>query len=197
MGFLTGIVLGAGSSRRLGQPKQLLPFAGSTLLGASVQRARECQFDQLLVTIGGAATDVRAHVDFTGTEVVESRDHAEGCSASLRVALTRVDPRADGFVLLLGDQPRVLPHVVHELVDHVGGGPIGICRYVDGLGHPLWFGRETFADLRRMHGDKAVWKLVHSDAYPVVELPVDTPVPVDVDTWADYERLTQAEATTR
>lgn len=195
--FLTGIVLGAGASRRLGQPKQLLPFAGTTLLGATVQRARECRFDQLLVTTGGAAAEVRDHVDLTGAEVVESADYATGCSASLRVALECVDPRAGGFVLLLGDQPGVRVDVVHELVDRAGGGPIGVCRYLDGLGHPFWFGRETFADLRRLHGDKAVWKLVQSDAYPVVEHLVEERVPVDVDTWADYDRLSQVEATPR
>jgi molybdenum cofactor cytidylyltransferase len=57
------------------------------------------------------------------------------------------------------------------------------------LGHPFWFRREVFGELANLHGDKAVWKLLHSGAYPVTEVAVDGPVPIDVDTRADYERL--------
>jgi molybdenum cofactor cytidylyltransferase len=187
--FVTGILLAAGASQRLGRPKQLLPFRGGTLLGASLQRARACGFDQLIVTIGGAATEVREQVDLSGTEVVESIDFSSGCSSSLRVAMDHVDGRAEGIVLLLGDQPDVHVEVVHALVDHAGHAPIGVCRYRDGFGHPFWFGRDAFADLRQLHGDKAIWKLLHSEAYPVVEQPVGAPVPVDVDTWEDYQTL--------
>jgi molybdenum cofactor cytidylyltransferase len=59
---VTGVVLAAGRSTRLGTPKQLLPYAGTTLLGATLEVARHCPFDQLIVTLGGAADDVRAAV---------------------------------------------------------------------------------------------------------------------------------------
>lgn len=52
--FVTGLVLAAGGSRRLGEPKQLLPYGGGTLLDSVLRTARECDFDQLIVTLGGA-----------------------------------------------------------------------------------------------------------------------------------------------
>jgi molybdenum cofactor cytidylyltransferase len=57
--FVTGLVLGAGGSRRLGRPKQLLPYGGGTLLGHVVGTARECGFDQTFLTMGGSAVVVR------------------------------------------------------------------------------------------------------------------------------------------
>ena len=61
--FVCGLVLGAGGSKRLGRPKQLLPYGDGTLLGHVVGTARACRFDQTIVAIGGAADDVRAGVD--------------------------------------------------------------------------------------------------------------------------------------
>lgn len=60
--FVTGLVLAAGASVRLGEAKQLLPYRGRTLLDATLDLARSCAFDQLLVTLGGAADLVRERV---------------------------------------------------------------------------------------------------------------------------------------
>jgi molybdenum cofactor cytidylyltransferase len=69
---------------------------------------------------------------------------------------------------------------------------VGVCRYDDGWGHPLWFGRSTFPSLRELHGDKAVWKVVDRAAAPVV-VRLPGPVPTDVDTVEDYEELLRSE----
>ncbi len=193
--FVTAIVLAAGGSNRLGQPKQVLPFRGATLLDATLQMVRDCGFDQLLVALGGNVEVIRTTVDLAGTEVVENREYATGCSSSLRTAMARVDPRADGVVLLLGDQPGVRADTVRELIGTAGSAEIGVCRYRDGLGHPFWFGRSRFADLTRLHGDKAIWKLLHSGRFDVTELGVDHSIPLDVDTWTDYEALLRTDTT--
>lgn len=187
--FAAGLVLAAGRSARLGLPKQTLEYRGGTLLGATLDMARSCGFDQLLVVIGGAADEVRAVVDTTGCTVIENVDHREGCSSSIAASLAQVDGRADGLVLLLGDQPGVAPTTVADLVAATSGRPLGVCRYANGRGHPFWFGRPIFDELASLHGDKAVWKLLESERWPVIEVPVDGPIPLDVDTWDDYERL--------
>jgi molybdenum cofactor cytidylyltransferase len=188
----TGVVLAAGGSSRLGQPKQLLPYRDTTLLGATLEVARAAGFDQLIVTLGGAAEAVRDQVSLDGADVVTVADFGTGCSASLRVALPRVDPRAAGIVLMLGDQPRVDPATVRAVIAQGPSGDVLVCRYTDGIGHPFWFGRSVFGELTQLHGDKGVWKLLHSGRYPVRELAVDGPVPLDVDTWDDYRRLLES-----
>src|SRR5215208_2381042 len=102
--FVTGLVLGAGASKRLGRPKQLLPYRGGTLLGHVVGTARACGFDQSIVAIGGAADEVRARVDLDGVDVVVNDEYGEGCSSSIAAALAVVDPRCEVLVLMLGDQ---------------------------------------------------------------------------------------------
>lgn len=186
---VTGVVLAAGMSRRLGTPKQLLPYGDTTLLGATLRTARAAGFDRLILTLGGAVQAVRDAVPLEGADIVEVAEAATGCSASLRAALNRVDRRAAGIVLMLGDQPRIDPVTVRRVAAEGSPADIVVCRYDDGIGHPFWLGRSVFGDLRRLHGDKGVWRLVESGRHPVRELPVDGPVPLDVDTWTDYRRL--------
>jgi molybdenum cofactor cytidylyltransferase len=189
---VAGLVLAAGGSRRLGRPKQLLPYGGATLLDHTVATARACEFDQLLVALGGDAGKVRERVDLSGTQVVINPGFGAGCSSSIAVAMQALDPDATTLVLMLGDQPGVTPATVRVLLAARGDAPIAVCRYQDGRGHPFAFDRTTFGDLRGLHGDKAVWRMLDERAGEVEEVPVAGPVPPDVDTWADYEAVVAA-----
>jgi molybdenum cofactor cytidylyltransferase len=187
--FVAGLVLAAGGSKRLGQPKQLLPFGTATLLDHTVATARGCGFDQLLVAIGGAADDVRAEVDLSGADVVVNDGYGAGCSSSIAAAMEALDARARLLVLLLGDQPGVTPATVRVLLAARGDAPIAVCRYEDGRGHPFAFSRDVFGDLGALHGDKAVWRMLEQRGDAVAEVPVAGAVPLDVDTWDDYEAV--------
>jgi molybdenum cofactor cytidylyltransferase len=187
--FACAVVLAAGGSRRLGQPKQLLPFGPGTLLGACVATARACGLEQLVVALGARAAEVRSRVDLSGATVVENPGFGAGCASSLAVALGAVDPRAEVVVLLLGDQPGVTPATVAALLAGRGDADVAVCRYDDGRGHPLAFGRGAFGDLASLRGDKAVWRLMEERGPAVAEVRVPGPVPLDVDTWEDYEAV--------
>jgi molybdenum cofactor cytidylyltransferase len=194
--WITGVVLAAGASRRLGRPKQVLPYRDTTLLGATLDLARGVGFDQLIVTLGGAAREVRDAVPLDGVDVVAldelGADFGSGCSASLRVALRQVDPQAAGIVLMVGDQPRLDPATLRRIVTDGPAADITVCRYADGLGHPFWFSRNMFDELSQLRGDKGVWKLLHAGRHPLREIAVDGPAPLDVDTWEDYRRLIES-----
>jgi molybdenum cofactor cytidylyltransferase len=188
-GFVAGLVLGAGGSSRLGRPKQLLPFAGTTLLGHVVSVARSCRFDQLVVAIGGAAEDVRRAVDLDGADVVVNHAYGSGCSSSIAASLAVVDPRCELLVLMLGDQPGVTASTVATLLAGRGDAPLAVCRYQDGRGHPIAFDRSCFAELADLHGDRGVWRMLDRGSAAVAEVPVAGRIPADVDTDEDYRAL--------
>ena len=188
--FVTGLVLGAGASRRLGRPKQLLAFGTGTMLVHVVGVARDCRFEQTIVAIGGSADEVRARVELDGTDVVVNEAFGSGCSSSIAAALAVVDPRCQCLVLMLGDQPGVSADTVATLLAGRGDAPMAVCRYGDGVGHPFAFAREAFEGLAGLHGDKGVWRLLDERrAGDVAEVAIEGPVPRDVDTAADYEAV--------
>jgi molybdenum cofactor cytidylyltransferase len=194
--FVTGLVLGAGGSARLGRPKQLLPYGEGTLLGHVVGVARQCPFQQTVVTLGGAADEVREQLDLAGVDVALNQAYGEGCSSSIAAALAVVDERCDVLVLMLGDQPGVTADTVSTLLRGRGESPLAVCRYDDGRGHPLAFARGIFGELAGLHGDKAVWRLLDECADEVVEVPVAGPIPRDVDTAQDYRAVLRELAPT-
>jgi molybdenum cofactor cytidylyltransferase len=190
--FVSGLVLGAGGSTRLGRPKQLLPYGDRPLLEHTLNTARDCGFQQLVVPIGGAAAEVRERVDFTGAEVVVNQAYGEGCSSSIAAALDAVDPRCEVLVLMLGDQPGVTPDTVRALLAGRGDAALAVCRYDDGRGHPIAFARTVFPQLASLHGDKGVWRLLDERAGDVVDVPIAGNVPLDVDTPEDYQAVLAA-----
>ncbi|HEY6522663.1 MAG TPA: nucleotidyltransferase family protein [Solirubrobacteraceae bacterium] len=192
--WITGLVLAAGASKRLGQAKQLLPYGGAPLLGHVLQTARSCPFDQLLCVVGGASAEVRRWVDLREVEVVENEAYGDGCSSSIAIGLEHVGARCDVLVLMLGDQPGVGVANVEALLDGRGEAPLAACAYSDGRGHPLAFARSMFGELVGLHGDKGVWKLLDHHADELVEVEMEGAIPLDVDTWDDYRRVLLAAA---
>lgn len=185
---ITGIVLGAGSSRRLGRPKQSLPLGGVTVLGHAVAAAEASSLDDVVLVVGGAADEALDGVVLGRGRVAYNDRYGEGCASSLLTGLD-ASPDADAVMLLLGDVPLLPIDVIDTVVAtaRAGGFWGAVTEFRDGIGHPFVFAEAAFPTLRALHGDKAVWKLVDDDPTRRMErIPVDADLPADVDTWDDY-----------
>ncbi|HWL02910.1 MAG TPA: nucleotidyltransferase family protein [Microbacteriaceae bacterium] len=186
---LAAVVLAAGSSSRLGRPKQLLPFGDGVLLDVVLDLVREGAFAQRIVTLGGSADEVRATVDLSGFDVVLNDDFRSGCSSSIGAAIGAVDPDVEGIVLLLGDQPMMRAESIEAVVRGRGDAPIAVARYRDGIGHPFVLSRATFPALGALQGDRGVWKLIERLGTAVARVDIASGMPADVDTESDYQAL--------
>ncbi|MFY9611437.1 MAG: nucleotidyltransferase family protein [Blastocatellia bacterium] len=193
--FISGLVLGAGASSRLGQPKQLLPYRGTTLLGWVVAQAeRAAGLDEVVVVLGRAADEIRERVDFGGAKIVDNPVFGEGCASSYRAGIGAVDAKCDAIMILLGDQPGVAPEIIDRVAEEwrQGGAQIVLSSYGGRKGHPMLFARPLFDKLVGLHGDKAAWKLVDANPGLVGVTVFDLPFPDDIDTREDFERFTDA-----
>lgn len=190
--MISGVVLAAGTSSRLGRPKQLLPLHGRPLLQHVVDAAAAAGLDEVLVVLGHGAAEVEAALRLPpAARTVGCPDYREGQSASLRTGLAAAAPEARAAVVLLGDQPTVDADAIRAVIEAYGatGGPVVQARYDGRPGHPVLLDRRVWGEMEKVRGDRGARDVLVEHAEWVV--PVDLPgePPPDVDTRADYERL--------
>jgi molybdenum cofactor cytidylyltransferase len=190
--FISGLILAAGTSSRMGQPKQLLPFRGTILLDWVMAQAEAASaLNEVIVVLGRAADEIQPRLRSTRAKVIVNPVFTEGCSGSYKAGIATIDPRAEAVMVLLGDQPGVESAVIDQVAEdwRTKAGTIALTSYRGRRGHPMVFARELFDQLRQLSGDKAAWKIL--DAHPdwVRDVAVDYAFPDDVDTRQDYEAL--------
>ena len=139
-----------------------------------------------MLVVGGAANDTLAQIEPRRAEVVRNDSYGSGCASSLLAGLDAAGGVA-AVMLLLGDMPGVEPPLIDELAGAwAERRPWAAVTSYGELGLFV-FAAAAFGDLRSLHGDKAVWKLIESHPERVERVDVDRELPRDVDTWEDYQ----------
>lgn len=187
------ILLAAGSSSRLGRPKQLLLHGGRTLLQHSLQVACVSAADPVVVVLGAQAEVVRRGIGGADVHVVINGEWQEGIASSIRCgihAFTGFASDAKGVILMVCDQPFVSALLLNDLIAayQKTGKPIVACTYENTFGPPVFFHQSLFADLLQLKGDVGARGVVrrYSHAVEIIPFPEGT---CDIDTQADYERI--------
>lgn len=188
-----GVVLAAGSSRRMGSPKQLLPVRGRPLLELVVAQACASTLDEVVVVLGAAADEIRNRVDFGRARILVNPDHASGMASSLRAGLASLGEQVDRAVVILGDQPDVSAALLDQLLElqERSGLPAAALGFGEILHPPVVLQRPLWGDVMALEGDVGCRAVIRAKPELVARLTVSHAHghPVDVDTPADYERL--------
>jgi len=187
-----GILLAAGSSSRLGQPKQLLDFRGVPLIRHVAEQALASRLASLTVVVGHRAADVRAALSGLAVDVVENPSYAQGQSTSLRVGLLNFPRDHSAALILLVDQPFVDATLIDRLIGlYEESGAMIVAPQVAGRrGNPVLFDRALFPELLTVVGDTGARDVIsrHRDRLATLELPDDHAFQ-DIDTWEDYQKM--------
>lgn len=188
------VVLAAGSSSRMGRPKQTLQYRGESLLRHAALAALGAGCHPVIVVTGANAGQSRRELGGLDVQEVFNPLWETGMASSIRAgveALISANADADAVVLLLCDQPHVTADVISCLVDahRTTGSPIVASAYGGGFGAPALFGRTHFAELMRLQGAAGAKQVIKRHAAGAHFLPFPSGE-VDVDTPDDYSRLT-------
>lgn len=187
------ILLAAGASRRLGQPKQLVAFQGQPLLQRMIEVVAPFQFGSKFLLLGAYAAPIKRAILAPGWELVENPQWEEGIASSIRLGVEKTlarQPTTEHLLFLLSDQPFVTPSLIQTLVETqlTGDQPITACRYQRGSGVPVVLARNFFPELQALQGDQGARRILkqHPDAIRMITFEKGD---FDVDTPEDYERL--------
>jgi molybdenum cofactor cytidylyltransferase len=188
---LPAIILAAGASRRLGQPKQLLNFEGEPLLERSLRLAREAGAAPVFAVLGANFASICAAVAFENAIPVLNDQWESGIASSIHAGLNEAEvrvPEHAGVLVMTCDQPRLTAQHLYNLLkafqEH-GGHSIIASEYAGTKGIPAVFPRSIFHALRALHGDKGARSLFAKTACPVLALSfeggeIDIDLPTDL-----------------
>ena len=203
--FLSGVILAAGASTRMGRPKQLLPLAGRPLLQHVVDAAAASRLDEIVLVLGHAAEEIRAAITLPSrlpVRVVVNPEPAEGQSASLRLGLGAADPRASAAAVLLGDQPQVTRALIDRVAEAFLAGDAPAARPAwqgqggDRVpGHPVFLARRLWPEVEQLSGDQGARVLLAAHPEWLLEVACDKEPPGDIDDVDEYERAVDAVRT--
>ena len=184
------ILLAAGASTRLGRPKQLLPFHGSTLVRYLAEQALASNAHHVRVVLGAHHELVRDQISDLIVTIVDHTHWSGGLSTSIQAGLATLPESVDSVILMLCDQPRVTSDHLNALIDaqHSSGKGLVASRYRQMPGVPALFSRRYFCDIRNLRGDAGAKTilLLRANDMALVDLPSGE---VDVDTEDDWRKL--------
>ena len=192
-GNCAAILLAAGSSSRMGKPKQLLSYKSKSLLEFTIDMAIDSVTDPIIVVIGANASLVQKVIEHKKIHIVENKNWTEGMASSIRCGigmLTQISPSAEGAILMVCDQPFVSSTLLNNLVStHKSTGkPIVTSKYQNVIGPPTLFHKTIFSELMNLTGDTGAKKIVEKHITDVETVQFDAGI-IDIDTEEDYRAL--------
>jgi molybdenum cofactor cytidylyltransferase len=188
---VAAIVLAAGASRRLGQPKQLLMLGGETMIERVIRLAHEAGATPVIAVLGAQHELIREAIRSSNSTSVINSAWEQGISTSIQAGLAALEesaPQATGALVLACDQPRLSAGHLRAMLEVFGAQAapaIVASAYKGVLGVPAVFPREVFAELRALSGDKGARALLMQPPCPLVALPfpggeIDIDLPADI-----------------
>jgi molybdenum cofactor cytidylyltransferase len=187
-GAATGIViLAAGESSRMGQPKQLLPWNGAPLLRHIAGTALAAPGSTVIVVLGCDHERIRPALAGLDVTIVQNDEWREGMASSIRAGLRALPVHCDAALFLVCDQPRISAELLRRLIDarKQTTRPVVACSYGGSAGVPALFDRSLFAELLELHGSRGAKEIIRRHSSDVAEVPFPDGS-LDLDTPADY-----------
>ena len=194
MSHVGAIILAAGGSRRFGRPKQLLAFHNESLVRRSVRVATEAGIESIAVVAGESIDAIKSELREASAAVVENRNWQLGLGTSIRCGLRHLralSPDLAAVVIIACDQPFVEASTLAALLEERNrtGKPIVAASYAGTLGIPALFDRSCFEALLALADDSGAKALIESRPDEVAQIEFERGA-IDIDTPADFERLT-------
>lgn len=190
------IVLAAGSSSRMGSPKQLLSYQHKSLLDIAIEAAVNAVQGSVVVILGGNYNLIAGKVGNNNLTVVRNQDWEKGIGTSISLGMSVImakEMALDGVILMVCDQPFINAAQLKALMlkEQMSGKGIVASAYSETLGVPSLFSNQYFNELTTLNGEEGAKKLILKYKNDLATVPFINGE-IDIDTPADYEKLISA-----
>lgn len=192
--MIWAVVLAAGESKRMGEPKVLLPMGHKTMIESVLDHVIKSEVDGVLVVLGSNSAKVAQQIKKYPVKVTVNPHFKLGMLSSVNWGFQTLPLEAVAALFVLADQPRIPTRVLNELLSAYKANAKGIVLpvYKGERGHPVLIDRKYEAEARRTDSAIGLRNLVYGHPEDVLEVEVSTPaIARDIDTPSDYEKETR------
>ncbi len=189
--MIVGIILSAGESKRMGTPKQLLPWGKTFILQQVIDNAAASRLGKILLVLGSRADEIASKITLSPkTSIVINHHFKDGMGSSVKCGVKNAPADSEAFMLLLGDQPFITPAIIDLVLDDYQNNNRGIVIpvYHGKRGHPVIFDAKYQQELLAIAAQGAR-VVVNNHSPDILEVHLDAPeILTDIDTPQDYQK---------
>ena len=192
--MISGILLAAGESKRMGRTKQVLEFGKSTILEETIKNLLSTNIDELILVLGHDAMRLRRSLSITDRRLrfAFNEHYKEGISSSIKSGVLSSNPDTDAFLIALADQPMIKTDTMNLLIARylsTGSGIVTLV-YRSARGHPIIISKKYREELLELTGDRGARDLLERHRDDTEAVQVDSPeIMLDIDREDDYLKL--------
>jgi molybdenum cofactor cytidylyltransferase len=185
------IILAAGSSTRMGEPKQLLMYKNKTFLQHIIGEAKHANLEPVICVTGYESDLITQSISVMDVDIVYNENWTDGMGTGIAAGIKRLLlSDVHSVILAVSDQPYVSSELfgkMQQLKEKSGKGIVA-CSYAHTLGTPVLFGKHYFNDLTSLSGNEGAKKIVQLNMPDVCPIEFEKGN-IDIDTKQDYEKL--------
>lgn len=190
--MIGAIILAAGQSRRMGQPKMLLPWGETTVIEHVITTFRNAGIEDILVVTGGAREQVEEAIRKYSVRAIHNNNYASGeMLSSLQHGLAALPDQVEATLIGLGDQPQVQEGTVRQICQAYQKDKLQLVvpSFQMRRGHPWLVIRPLWNEILAMQPPQSPRDFLNNHAREIYYVNVDTPsILADLDTPEDYRR---------
>lgn len=194
--MIGAMILAAGESKRMGEPKLLLPFGQKTIIETVVDTVIQSKVDVVLVVLGSDAKKVEERFKEYPLRTTVNPHFQKGMLSSVQWGFQELSDRVQGVLVCLGDQPSISTSVIDRVIrayEETGKG-IVVPTYNRKRGHPVLIDIKYLEEVQNLSRDVGLRGVVYNHPEDTHEVEVDSPAILrDIDNPADYHKELKEE----
>ncbi len=188
---ISAVILAAGQSARLGEPKQLVPWQGTTLLDFTISAIQQSGIEDIVLVLGASASEIRKTINNPRLRIVYNASWVTGKASSIRAGVNAISSTSTGALIFLCDQPYLSSDLICSIVQAGDSSNADIIAPTVGeqLSNPVLFKKRIFPAFYTLQGEEGGKNLFSK--HEVQRVPwKDERILLDIDTQEDLKKLT-------
>lgn len=185
------IILAAGTSKRMGEPKQLINWQGKTFLNHVIYKVSQCELSPIIIVLGAYRDKIiQTIIQNPQIKIIQNNKWTQGISTSVKLGIKNLPNNIDNVIIFLADQPQVRMDTIESLIKKASNSSADVIVPIKNnkKGNPILIKSNLFKEIDQLIGDKGFKQILNNFSQDFIESKDDS-IFFDVDFLEDLDEL--------